>query len=117
MTVEGLYWVEFCPSVKLQNDSADKETSIHPPSKGVCRELVKYQLWVNCPFNMHATLLLSPGCSDASAGGMLHSEQQRHLVVEAATAVHHHGGGIHPGAGRRERRTVQGRWTVFRSFP
>lgn len=60
MTIIGLYWVEFCPSVKLQNGSADEETSPELPSKGVCRELVKYQLWVNCPSNMLRACYSSP---------------------------------------------------------
>lgn len=53
--------------------------------------------------------LLSPSCSHASARGMLHSEQQRHVVMETATALHHRRGRIHPGAGRWKRGAVQGR--------
>lgn len=55
--------------------------------------------------------LLSPSCSYAPAGGMLHPEQQRHIVMETAAALHHHRGGIHPRAGRWKWGAVQGRFS------
>ena len=79
-------------------------------------------LFVHVWVSFHITLrcnsvwfpLLSPSCSHAPAGGMLHSKQQRHVVMETAAALHHHRGGIHPGAGRWKWGAVQGRFVLSR---
>lgn len=51
--------------------------------------------------------------SHAPAGRMLHGEQQCHVVMETTAALHHRRGRVHPGAGRRWRRPLQGTFAHF----
>ena len=57
---------------------------------------VSFHISVGC--NLAWFPLLSPSCSHAPTGGMLHSEQQCHVVMETTAAPHHRRGRVHPGA-------------------
>lgn len=93
-----------CPFIHIKVVFAVMQSYIHLGS-----ECVSLHTSVGCNLASFVPLL-SPSCSHAPVGGMLHSEQQRHIVMETATTLHHHRGRIHPRAGRWKRGAIQGRF-------